>query len=192
MSSPVQGIVIGAGQGQAGSGTLVVVPDVFGATRDDAVGLLESRGFVVRVEDIESLAAEGTVFSQNPVAGSRRARGSVVTLQIRQRSEPPTDINRELTELKAAVAALDTLLRGVDAKVDALGTAVSEVDAKVVALGTAVNGVDAKVVALDAKVETDTAAAGRQTEILAKLEEISNRLESHGGPPSTSTTTKRS
>lgn len=191
MSSPLQGIVIGAGQGQAGSGTLVVVPDVVGATRDEAVGLLESRGFVVRVEDIESLGTEGTVFSQNPVAGLRRARGSVVTLQIRQRSEPATDINRDLAELKAAVAALDTLLRGVDAKVVALDTAVREVDAKVVTLGTAVNGVDTKVVALDAKVETDTAAAGRQTEILDKLEEISNRLESHGGP-STSTATKRS
>ena len=68
----------------------VAVPGVVGRSRADATAALRSAGFSVNVVEKETDdAADGTVFRQRPPAGSRRERGSSVTIYVA--TEPPPD-----------------------------------------------------------------------------------------------------
>lgn len=62
---------------------LAAVPDVIGRTEDEALFILRAEGFEVTVETVENDDAEsGTVFSQDPAAGTEVAEGSDVRIQV--------------------------------------------------------------------------------------------------------------
>jgi eukaryotic-like serine/threonine-protein kinase len=64
------------------------VPSVVGMQEDEAVALIERRGFVANVEDdTETPAEPGTVLEQDPEALTRQPQGSVVTITV-SRFEP--------------------------------------------------------------------------------------------------------
>ena len=58
------------------------VPDVTGATLEQALGRLQEEGFQVAVERANSQAPEGTVFEQDPAAGEDAEEGSTVTVSV--------------------------------------------------------------------------------------------------------------
>jgi serine/threonine-protein kinase len=70
-------------------GSLVVVPDVTGAPRDEAVATLEAKGFRVRFATAESTTVPvDRVVSQNPAAGSKQKKNSVVTITVARAPAP--------------------------------------------------------------------------------------------------------
>jgi serine/threonine-protein kinase len=60
----------------------VTVPDVVGASADDAAAALQSAGLKAQTTEVPSDEPRGTVVSQSPTAGSQVARGSTVRLEI--------------------------------------------------------------------------------------------------------------
>ena len=60
------------------------VPDVTGATEQQALSRLQEEGFVVSVEQGNSPAPQGTVFDQDPAAGVEADEGSTVTVSVSQ------------------------------------------------------------------------------------------------------------
>ncbi|HEX8803704.1 MAG TPA: PASTA domain-containing protein, partial [Acidimicrobiales bacterium] len=61
----------------------VAVPDVVGQTQDEASRILQDAGFQVNPQPVEdSDAPENTVAEQDPVAGTRIAPGSAVTIKV--------------------------------------------------------------------------------------------------------------
>jgi beta-lactam-binding protein with PASTA domain len=62
---------------------LGAVPNLIGATRDDALNRITAAGFKVGKTDLrDSTSTPGLVLEQNPVAGARPAAGSVIDLVI--------------------------------------------------------------------------------------------------------------
>src|SRR3712207_1276952 len=123
MSSPTPSSVILApppGQISLGAGG-VVVPDVSDAAREAAEKLLQDQAFVVKTEDVESLGGTpGTVLRQDPQAGQRRPKGSVVTLYVRRKSPAATD------PLEKVTAAVDAVRTEVTKGVDTVNTTVTK------------------------------------------------------------------
>jgi hypothetical protein len=116
MTAPTGTIVFGSQSGQAPQGgTGLVVPDVSDAARDIAEQLLKDQGFVVRTEDVESLGGtDGTVLRQDPQAGQRRPKGSVVILYIRRKSPAATDPLAQIsTDVASIVTAVGTVTTGL-------------------------------------------------------------------------------
>lgn len=68
---------------------LVEVPNVVGKDVDSAQGMLESRGFRVKVTREESAKTVGTVLRQSLEAGGKQAYGSLVTLVVSKGKESP-------------------------------------------------------------------------------------------------------
>jgi serine/threonine-protein kinase len=67
----------------------VEVPDVRDRSQEEASGILQGRGFTVRVIQIEGDAdQEGRVIRQSPGAGAERDKGSTVTIYV---GKAPTD-----------------------------------------------------------------------------------------------------
>jgi eukaryotic-like serine/threonine-protein kinase len=60
----------------------VPVPDVVGQTSQQAVELLRAAGFGARVVEVPSDQAPGTVVAQNPKAGGKVARATIVRLNV--------------------------------------------------------------------------------------------------------------
>lgn len=60
------------------------VPNVTGATEQQALSRLQEEGFDVSVERGNSPAPEGTVFDQDPAAGVEADEGSTVTVSVSQ------------------------------------------------------------------------------------------------------------
>jgi serine/threonine-protein kinase len=60
----------------------VSVPDEKGSTYDAAAADLQSNGFKVVRQDVESKETADTVVGQNPVGGTQAAKGSTVTLKV--------------------------------------------------------------------------------------------------------------
>ncbi|GHC36933.1 Stk1 family PASTA domain-containing Ser/Thr kinase [Streptomyces cinnamoneus] len=60
----------------------VLVPDVLGASFDEAKSTLESKGFVVKQAQKESERTAGTVLGQDPKGGEKAEKGTEVTLTI--------------------------------------------------------------------------------------------------------------
>lgn len=63
---------------------LATVPDVVGLTSDAATTRLTQRGFRTRVDRVPGTEPEGTVVAQDPRAGTRTRRGSVVRINVSQ------------------------------------------------------------------------------------------------------------
>jgi hypothetical protein len=75
--------VDGGGSGSAPYSAVVPVPSVRGETLDQAERTLHDGGFSVMVVSVASPgAAPGTVVAEAPIAGSRLARGSEVTISV--------------------------------------------------------------------------------------------------------------
>jgi eukaryotic-like serine/threonine-protein kinase len=67
----------------------VAVTDVKDYTRDEAVALLRSDGFAVRVTEIDGTEQQQRrVIRQSPSAGSKRDKGSTVTIYVGKRCAP--------------------------------------------------------------------------------------------------------
>ncbi|HYX78490.1 MAG TPA: Stk1 family PASTA domain-containing Ser/Thr kinase [Solirubrobacterales bacterium] len=60
----------------------VLVPTVFGKSRVAAERILRDAGFVVATRSVSSNSKRGTVLKQDPPAGSRVDKGSVVTITV--------------------------------------------------------------------------------------------------------------
>ena len=60
----------------------VEVDNVIGQTYDVAVAMLQARGFSVERKEVDSDQPAGVVVGQDPSGGSRRPRGSTVTLSV--------------------------------------------------------------------------------------------------------------
>jgi eukaryotic-like serine/threonine-protein kinase len=71
------------------SSGLIKVPEVLGETEDVAEARLQDAGFDVRsVDQVTTEATAGTVIDQVPSPGTRRERGSTVTIEIAREPEP--------------------------------------------------------------------------------------------------------
>ncbi|MBH0123332.1 Stk1 family PASTA domain-containing Ser/Thr kinase [Rhodococcus sp. NPDC003382] len=94
-------ITLGSGPEQ------VRVPNVAGQTLDVARENIESAGFTVVVEQVESGQAEGTVVSTSPAGGASATKGQTVTIQVSNgdRVEMPVITNRSVSEALAALRA---------------------------------------------------------------------------------------
>lgn len=64
------------------SAQTATVPDVVGKTAPDAVTALRVKGLGVRMVNVVSTEAQGTVLGQTPGAGKQVARGSTVTIRV--------------------------------------------------------------------------------------------------------------
>ncbi|MCJ7745405.1 MAG: PASTA domain-containing protein, partial [Actinobacteria bacterium] len=64
-----------------------VVPNVVGMTKDAATKKLQEAGFKVEAQDVASTQPEGNVTEQNPAAGQKAAKGSVVVISVSKKSE---------------------------------------------------------------------------------------------------------
>jgi serine/threonine-protein kinase len=73
---------------------VVAVPPVVGLSEDDAVATLQGDGFEVQINRDASDAAEGTVFAQDPQAGSEVPPGSTVVIAV---SEGPEQTMPDVT-----------------------------------------------------------------------------------------------
>ncbi|MFE2379405.1 Stk1 family PASTA domain-containing Ser/Thr kinase [Streptomyces sp. NPDC059398] len=85
----------------------VDVPNVNGDTEDDATQLLESKGFKVNPQQVESESEEGKVFDQSPKGNTSAQKGSEVTIKIAKSTKvdvPPVtgrtfeDASKQLTD----------------------------------------------------------------------------------------------
>jgi PASTA domain len=65
----------------------VVVPDLVGQSRDDAVRTLEAHGLTADVHEVPSIQTDGTVVSQHPTGGTRVDPDSGVLLNVAQKVE---------------------------------------------------------------------------------------------------------
>jgi serine/threonine-protein kinase len=83
------------------------VPDVVGKTAPAAVTALRGQGFDVRMVNVVSKQAQGTVLAQTPGAGTQAARGSTVTIRAS----------------RGLVAVPDVLGQPRDAAIAAIGAA---------------------------------------------------------------------
>lgn len=66
----------------------VVVPDLVGQTRDDAIGTLEAQGLTPDVRDVPSAEADGTVVSQHPAGGTTVQAQAGVLLNVGHKVAP--------------------------------------------------------------------------------------------------------
>jgi serine/threonine-protein kinase len=73
------------------------VPNVIGMKADDAIALLQQRGFTVEREDVTSSQDEGTVVSQSPRAGSDAEQGQTVTIGVSSGEEQTTTTSSTTT-----------------------------------------------------------------------------------------------
>jgi eukaryotic-like serine/threonine-protein kinase len=67
----------------------VVVPDLIGQSRDDAVRTLEAQGLTPDVRDVPSAEADGTVVSQHPAGGTSVQAEAGVLINVAHKVEPP-------------------------------------------------------------------------------------------------------
>ena len=105
---------------KAPSSAEVQVPDVTGATQDDAEITLANAGFGVLVVESESFdAPEGEVISQQPAAGSAATEGDIVALLV-SAGAPRTDatvtvpnvVDKELADAQETLAEGGTQVDG--------------------------------------------------------------------------------
>ncbi|MGV9746174.1 Stk1 family PASTA domain-containing Ser/Thr kinase [Rhodococcus zopfii] len=94
-------ITLGSGPEQ------VRVPNVAGQTLEVARENIESAGFTVEVQEIESGQTAGTVVSTSPAGGANATKGQTVTIQVSNgdRVEMPVITNRSVSEALAALRA---------------------------------------------------------------------------------------
>ncbi len=159
----VTSLVIGGGAG----GGLVGVPNVQGLPQADAEAKLRDFELVPKVQTIEAEGTEGTVFSQNPAAGTARPKKTVVTLLIIKAPVIPPNLDQQLTDIENAVADVGTSVgqvatavadvgaqvTGVDGKLDSIVAALSDLGTKADTIGTKIDGIDAKLDGVSAKVD---------------------------------------
>jgi len=82
------------------------VPDVTGATQEQALARLQEEGFKVAVERGNSQAPEGTVFEQDPAAGVDADEGSTVTVSVSEgpaTAAVPDVVGRSEAEARSAL-----------------------------------------------------------------------------------------
>jgi len=89
---------------------LVPVPDVVGATQEDATRALNDAGFEVTVKQaFDDTVARGLVMRQSPDAGTKFQEGAAVTLTVSKGPPPvevPTLVGQPLADAKAALRAV--------------------------------------------------------------------------------------
>src|SRR5271165_5830649 len=78
-----------------------IAPDVTAIHGAEAVAIVRAGGFIAAIESVASELAEGTVVEQEPPAGERLERESVITLRL---ATPPPDAVRLATENKGGLA----------------------------------------------------------------------------------------
>jgi serine/threonine-protein kinase len=71
-------VVLRVSKGQSG----LLVPDVTGQAAGDAVALLRARGLATDVRGVQSTQARGSVVAQQPSAGSRATKGTMIVLSV--------------------------------------------------------------------------------------------------------------
>jgi beta-lactam-binding protein with PASTA domain len=81
------------------------LPDVVGWRTERAQEELESKGYVVKVEEVASSESAGKIIAMDPEAGSQVAEGSTVTLQVAIARIMPDVIGMTQAEAVAAVEA---------------------------------------------------------------------------------------
>ncbi|MEV8565779.1 Stk1 family PASTA domain-containing Ser/Thr kinase [Streptomyces sp. NPDC051322] len=67
----------------------VEVPNVNGYSQDDATQLLESKGFQVTPQEVESDQPEGKVFDQSPKGNTQAQKGTEITIKIAKSTKVP-------------------------------------------------------------------------------------------------------
>lgn len=78
-----------------------MLPSVVGMTQSDAVYVLESKGFAVHEEKIKSDDTEGVVLLMDPVAGSRKEKGTEVTIHVSEARTIPDVAGKQRDEAAA-------------------------------------------------------------------------------------------
>jgi hypothetical protein len=196
---------IGGIPGTGGAG-LVGVPDLVDVTRDEAEAALTSIGLRSRVQEVETLGEAGKVYDQSPRPPRTVRKGFEVRLFVIKSPVTPPDLGAKLDDIKAAtdqIAAVKTAtdeiaaVRTATDQIAAVRTATDQIAAirtatdQIAAIKTATDQVAAIKAATDqiAALETDAAAASRQqalsdtlTDVLAKLQEIEDKIDGLGGP----------
>jgi len=177
----VTSLVIGGGAG----GGLVGVPNVQGLPQADAEAKLRDFELVPKVQTIEAEGTEGTVFSQNPAAGTARPKKTVVTLLIIKAPVIPPNLDQQLTDIENAVADVGTSVgqvatavadvgaqvTGVDGKLDSIVAALTDLGTKADTIGTKIDGIDAKLDGVSAKVDG----------VSAKVDGLDSKLDGVAG-----------
>jgi eukaryotic-like serine/threonine-protein kinase len=69
-------------------GNLVNVPNVVGRSQEAATAILQNAGFNVSVDTVQQDGAVGTVTSQNPKSGQKKAKGTGVTITVIEQADP--------------------------------------------------------------------------------------------------------
>lgn len=191
---------IGGIPGTGGAG-LVGVPDLEGKTRDEAEADLASIGLRSRVQEVETLGNAGEVYDQSPRPPRTVRKGFEVRLFVVKVPVTPPDLGAKLDDIKAAtdeiaaVKASTDQITAVKAATDQIADIKTATD-QIAAIKVATDQVAAIKTATDqiAALETDAAAAARQqvlsdtlTDVLAKLQEIEDKIDAGGGGPQQAT-----
>jgi eukaryotic-like serine/threonine-protein kinase len=88
----------------------VLLPDVRNLTYDTAASQLQSAGFAVRRNDVDSDQPAGTVLDQSPSGGTLQAKNSSVTLTVSK--GPATQTVPDVTNLDVATARATLIAAG--------------------------------------------------------------------------------
>lgn len=98
-AKPGTAVTIAVAKGAAA----VVVPDVRGRSRADAVNILQQRGLNVNVVNVASQQPAGTVVAQGPPAGSKVQQGGTVRINVaRSAPKPATTTTTTTTRTNTA------------------------------------------------------------------------------------------
>lgn len=95
----------------------VTVPDVVGASADDAAAELQSAGLKAQTTAVASDEARGTVVTQSPAAGADAARGSTVRLEVSSGPQPvavPDVVDQTEADARDALEARGFRVRVVE------------------------------------------------------------------------------
>ena len=97
---------------------LISIPDVIGASFDEAESNLEDKGFEnIQRKDVVSERTPGTVIKQSPDAKSKRAKDVTITLSVAKEADKTTvpDVTgKDVEEAKQQLEALDLVVTTQD------------------------------------------------------------------------------
>ncbi len=96
-------VIVSAGQQQ------VEVPALVGSTAEEATTTLTRAGFRTRIERVPGTEPESTVIAQNPAAGTRAVRGSVVRINVSQGQTQTTTTVVTTTTSPSRITVPDTV-----------------------------------------------------------------------------------
>ena len=103
------------------------VPDVTGEAQNDAVWVLESKGFRVNTTQVKSDEVEGIVLITDPQAGSRVDKGTAINVSIATPRAVPDIMGKTQDDAKAAIdkEGLDNVTFTTEKSNEAEGTVIA-------------------------------------------------------------------